>query len=490
MKPQKLIPILALVTVSALSFPLWAQQVPEQSGGAATPIQPISNQPISSQPSTGGDSGAVPAAHGLFVGYQPADANSGESQLQPDDRPLSGVESVSLGILRSFTTLVDPTFFVTESAYGGESQGWNSTAASVGGGLGLVRDWVHSRIGIQYFGAESFYTPNSRSDASYHTLNFSQTMTVGRWNFLLHDGLTFTPSSGFTSLQAGVVAPASGIGSSSGLQPGLAPSSTIATGQVGTLNNAATAQIAYSFTRRTVITMAGAYGLLYFTGPGYIGSHTASGVFGYNYLLSPMNSIAFNYSYGQNNFSNSSEGLYSHTLTAAFGRKITGKLALSVGGGPQIAEIRNGPGGNSSTTSWSGSASLTYGPRPRNVSYSLSYSHGLTDGSGVLFGSESDTVGGGVHFGFARFWSVSVNGGFVSNRALANTTFGATRYSTWTSGVSLGRPLSRGLLFSVSYLYQNQIQNGVCPVLSCGIFPGSQSVSARLDWHPWPPRLQ
>ena len=97
MKSHKWIPTLALVLGSSFSVPLWAQQVQQQSGGAATPIQPISTQA-----NTGNASGAVPAAHGLFVGYEPADANDSAAQLQPDDHLLSGVESFSLGILAQF----------------------------------------------------------------------------------------------------------------------------------------------------------------------------------------------------------------------------------------------------------------------------------------------------------------------------------------------------------------------------------------------------
>ena len=84
---------------------------------------------------------------------------------------------------------------------------------------------------------------------------------------------------------------------------------------------------------------------------------------------------------------NFAEAVDSHTVSASFGRKITGKLAFQVSGGPQILEIlivnwfrrfvefRPCPG--------LGTMSVTYGPWPRGVSYSASYAHGLTGGSGV-----------------------------------------------------------------------------------------------------------
>lgn len=487
MKSHKWIPTLALILGSSFSVPLWAQQVQQQSGGAATPIQPISTQA-----NTGNASGAVPAAHGLFVGYEPADANDSAAQLQPDDHLLSGVESFSLGILRSFTATIDPSLFVTESADTGDANGrWDTTATSIGGGFALTRDWSHARIGVQYFGAQSFYTPNSIFDGAYHTLGFSQSMSTGRWSFVLHDSLMFTQSAGFTSLQSGLIAPTSGIGSGSALQPGLAPASTINTGPVGTLNNAATGQIAYALSRRTSITVAGVYGALHFSSSGYIDSRSVSGSVGYNYALSPLNSMAVQYSFGENNFSGSAAGIDSHTVLASFGRKITGKLAFQASGGPQVVELLGTSGApTTSTLSWSANASVTYGPWPRGVSYSATYSHGLTGGSGVLYGSESDTGTGSVRFGFARYWSASVNGGYVANRALTNATTGATQYNTWIAGASLTRPISRKLSFSFNYQYQHQDQNGTCPVLSCGINPGNQALSGRLEWHPWPARLE
>src|SRR5579863_1091668 len=81
MKVREIVP--ALVAALVLWPPAWAQQSQPQTqprlGGAATPIQPISNLANS-----GSDEGAVPVARGLLVGYEPDNAN-GSTQNAPDD---------------------------------------------------------------------------------------------------------------------------------------------------------------------------------------------------------------------------------------------------------------------------------------------------------------------------------------------------------------------------------------------------------------------
>lgn len=484
MKVRKLIP--ALTAVLLVCSPVWAQQsqsgAQQQLGGAATPVQPISTQ---------ANAAPAPAARGLFVSYDPENGNAA-TQTQPDDSPLTGVETFSLGVLRSFTTLFDPSVFVTESADNGLTQGRWDTGTSVGGGLALLRDWNHARISAQYFGAQSYYPSNTQFDGSYHDLSLAQATRFGRWGLLVRDDVLYSRTSDFAGFPSGGTAPASGAASGSTLQPGLAPSQSIVTGQVGSLNNTALAQVTYDLSHRATLTFMGAYGLLHFSGPGYIDSHTVNGSVGYNYALSRLNSFATSYSFAQDNFNGSVSRATTHTVQAFFGRKITGRLAMQLGAGPQIEISQNSFGFQSAAQlAWAASGALTYGPRPKRVSYVLAYSHGLTSGSGVFFGAESDNVTGTVQAGFGRDWFASMDAGFASNRSITGASgASASRFNTWFSGVNINRPLGRHLVFSASYQYQSQDANGACPVVSCGIASGRQAIFSRLQWHPWPARIQ
>jgi hypothetical protein len=485
MRSCKAIP--TLVVALALSLPAWGQQpkpqLQPQSGGATVPVQPVDTQATSD-----GSQGAVPAARGLFVGYEPA-ANNGAAQIQPDDHLLSGVLSSGLGVVRSFTTLFDPSFFLTESASNALAAGQLYTATSAGGGLSLLRDWQHSRIWAQYFGAETYYLSQPKFNQGYHNFNLSQSIGSGRWNLLVRDALMYTQGANFGNFQTGGIAPSTGVGSDSGFQQGFAAAGTIATGLVGTVNNTASTQVTYLVTRRTSITVSGTYAFLHFVRSGYIDTHTAYGTVGYNYSLSPMNSAAVTYNYSQNGFQGTAATATSHMLQGSFGRKITGKLALQAGAGPQIVQLHDAFGiASAPIPSWFANVALTYAAWPRGVSYSATYFHGLTNGSGVYLGAETDTVGGAVQFGSQRSWSGSISGGYSSSHTLTNTTTASSSYN-WFAGAGLNRSLGSQLNFSANYEYNHQGITGVCPVLSCGITPVGQALSGRLEWHPFPPRV-
>ena len=70
-----------------------------------------------------------------------------------------------------------------------------------------------------------------------------------------------------------------------------------------------------------------------------------------------------------------------------YGKKITGRLALRVFGGPDITNFSVPIGGVTREITGSGGGSLTYAINRGGLS--LNYDHGVTGGSGVLVGSET-----------------------------------------------------------------------------------------------------
>ena len=481
--------ILALAMVLFLSVTTRAQQPQtqplQQSGGGATPVQPIDQQI-----NTGNSGAPAPAGRGLFVGYAPQNDN-GTAQTEPDDRFLSGVESFGLGMVHSFTTLLDPSAFLTESVDNGDVPGrWNS-ATSVGGSLAFIRDWERSQVTLQYTGVKSFYVPNITADYFYQNLSAGESIHFGRWGFLMRDDLIYSPGSNFSGFLAGGIAPAGGVAAGSPLQPGIAPAETIFTGFVDTLNNTAVAQVSYSHSRRSAVTFSGAYGMLHYLQPGYVDSGTISGNVGYNYALNRFNSIAGSYSFGQSIFNNSNVKTTTHAIQGSFGRKISERLALQLSAGPQFIISQNGLGKQSvSQWFWTANGAVTYGPRPKHISYSAAYFHGYTSGSGVFYGTESDTATGTVRVNVGRAWIGSINGGYASNRSFVTLASGATRFDNWFGGANLSRSLGPQIVFDMAYQYTQQRGNGACPVAACAITPNRHGVFVRLQWHPWPARIQ
>ena len=155
----------------------------------------------------------------------------------------------------------------------------------------------------------------------------------------------------------------------------------------------------------------------------------------------------------------------------SFGRKITARLALQLGAGPQLLHLENFGSSGSRQLSWSAFGALTY--NLHHTGYSLSYFHGVTAGSGVFFGSKSDTITGTASHEFIRFWSASVNGGYAINNSLVPIGIFASRFDNWFAGASLNRQIGRQIDVSLSYGFQRQSSGGgICPVLNCGL-PGS-----------------
>jgi hypothetical protein len=267
----------------------------------------------------------------------------------------------------------------------------------------------------------------------------------------------------------------------------LASSGTIQTALARQLSNTALAEIDYARSRRTTLTLVGSYGLLHFLDPGYINSQTVTGRVGYNYALSAKNNFALTYDHNRITFVETSSRLQTDLVQMAFGRKVTGRLALELSAGPQLVHFAYAGSAKRQQLSWSASSSLTY-KWPR-TGYSLSYFRGVSAGSGVFFGSSNEVVTATARREFTRYWSASLNGGYARNSAVVPTVFFSGRFDDWFAGASLDRQIGRQLHLDLSYGFQQQTSGyGQCPVLSCGLSRPFAQYGVTLLWHPFSAR--
>jgi hypothetical protein len=138
---------------------------------------------------------------------------------------------------------------------------------------------------------------------------------------------------------------------------------------------------------------------------------------------------------------------------------------------------------NSKQSSWSAFSSLSY--EGRRTTYSLSYSRGVTAGSGVFFGSRTETVTATARRELTKLWSASVYGGYASNHSLVPIAVFASNFENWFVGARLNRPIGRQLSFGLSYEFEQQTSRaGICPVLSCGLPASFSQYGLTLEWHP------
>src|SRR5208283_3770402 len=254
-------------------------------------------------------------------------------------------------------------------------------------------------------------------------------------------------------------------------QPGLSgnyvPNQSIFTSVGSRYSNTFAPQAVYAASPRGSINFAGVYGILRFVNPGNIESDEVTGNIGYNYQLTKKDSIGVAERYSRFSYIGNPQVIGDNVINAVYGRKMTGRLALQIYGGPDFATFAVPVGSKSNRVSVSGGTTLTY--QFSRSSLSINYTHGLTGGSGSLLGANTDQIQGNLGFGISRVWRGSVNFGFSRNQNLAGSQSqtGST-YDSWFAGGALSRPLGRNV--NMSFDYSAQIQTSKltsCSVANC-----------------------
>ena len=463
----------ALITAAVLCVSLArAQQPPAaspstDSGAPAQPLPPLPTGSDSNQTSLGANNGSasVPA--------------------QPDTHVLSGAETLGLGSLRRLRGIFDPALQFSEFGETGVAAGKTLSLTSLGGSLDVEHHGSRSDLAVAYHGGDTFYRPSfyGTPNLPYHNATISERLLLGRWTLLLRDDVLYSWGSSFGGLFAGGATALGEDRSLSDIQPSLTSSGTIQTALARQIYNTALSEADYAFTRRTTLSFVGSYGLQHFLDSGYIDSQNATGRVGYNYALSGKNNLALTYDHNLTTFTGVSGRLESDLVQAAFGRKITGRWAFQITAGPQLLHFYHFGLSNTKQSSWSGSSSLGY--EGRRTTYSLSYFRGVSAGSGVFFGSRTETVTATARRELTKLWSASVYGGYASNHALAPIAIFVSNFDNWFAGARLNRSIGRQLNFGLSYEFEQQSSGvGSCPVLSCGLPASFSQYGLTLEWHP------
>src|SRR5260370_36908255 len=101
-------------------------------------------------------------------------------------------------------------------------------------------------------------------------------------------------------------------------------------------------------------------------------------------------------------YSGNPQRINDHVVNVAYGRKVTGRLALQLFGGPDITTFQVPIGNVTKRVSASGGATLIYAMSRSGLS--LTYNRGVSNGSGVLVGSSIDQISGSMTRGLGRVW--------------------------------------------------------------------------------------
>ena len=256
---------------------------------------------------------------------------------------------------------------------------------------------------------------------------------------------------------------------------------------------------------------------------------TAQG--GYNRVLTSHTQVAAIYAYQNYDFSVVGTAFHSHVVQAMYGHRISGRMDVLLGAGPQFTAIGTpctaldalagnphcslGTDGLAAGTipdtklGVAAQARLRY--RLSKSSLSLRYEHFVTSGGGLFAGAESDIVRFGVERPLSRVWTLSFDLGFAHNdrlRPLTAEQLAACATGTQTSqtacpardattsndgyaAVAVHRYFGRTLHGFLSYQFGGlSFDHSYCTAnIPCDRISNRHVVTFGLDWTPRPIRI-
>jgi hypothetical protein len=466
----------------ALAVPAaWAQQQSQdQSAQPAQPVQPAQpEQPIR----------ALQSPLASAAGNDDSQDSEQNSQaLSPDTRPLAGAQDLSLGTLTGGHNFWQPQVAVTSNfesnVLGANNGGWGNWNTFIGG-ITLDRTTRNSNLTLSYMGGGGVSTSGNLGNSTFQQAALSEQLMWGRSTISILDSLIYLPGAAFGFAGATGI-PISG-GGSIGLQNGFTPAQGILTGQDQSLSNAFVTQVQTQLTRRSSLTFLGGYTLLHYVSGNFLNSDGFNFQAGYNNQITREDTLSVFYTFSAFRFGNYNQSINNNSVQVAYARRVTGRLALHVGGGPSFASFQTPisanpvSGGSSGGTGSSGGSvtgptSQTYFAVSTGLIYKLerttlgvTYNHGISAGSGVLAGAVSNFLIGTVSRQLTPTISAGLNVGYSRNTGLSVATIipSTQSYDYTYVNASLSRRWGRSMTVSLSYQLQSQ-NSGAPPCVGAG----------------------
>lgn len=448
--------------------------------------------PIENKPKPAGQSFPIPLTN---AGDQQDQNSESNNNLQPDITPLTGVQNATLG-----SPEIVHSYWVPGIQWSGtiQSNSYNQTQNSgwlmnnyFSGNLSLLKAWSRSQLAINYSGGGFFSTDSSQGNGYYQELALSQSFQWNRWLVQILDQFSYLPDASL-GFGGGTGLGIPGVGGSVGpVIPGMSnsyvPNQSIYASVGPRYSNATAVQLTYATSPRGSVTVSGSYGLLEFVDPGNVDNNMVIGTIGYNYSLTRLDSIGAFYRFSAYHFPGQPQAYGDNSFNIAYGRKLTGRMALQLYGGPDLTTFRVAAvNGQTQKLGASLGASLTYGSK--NSGLSLGYTRGIFGGSGVLTGSSGDQLTFGASRRLSRMWSGQVNLGYGHNTPLVTGTQTTSQgYNSWTVGGGVSRPIGRNTTLAIAYNANiSAYSQSGCIESSCSSSQTYNYVTINFQWRASP----
>jgi len=433
----------------------------------------------------------------------PAPAVGPGTAASADNPPISGLDTPNLEPRASTRSFLQPGVHLSQSV--DSNVAGSTTSSSISsvtralGSLELQRLWANYQTSLTYIGGGAFYTSRSASTTALHQLEADQRMLWRTGELALRDAFSYLPEGSFGYGAYGGAGSIGSIGGSGGLAGGglggssfFGPGQFASIGQEPRISNTALVQVTESLNPRSSVTLTGSYGLVHYLNndAGFFNSRQIAAQAGYNYQLNRNDQIALVYGYQSFRYpSMETSNFNSQVIHVLYGHRISGRMDMVVGGGPQFTMIDDPATGSDTRLSLSGRASLRY--RFPTSSVSLSYEHFNTSGSGFFAGAISDVTRFSLNHPFSRVWNMNADVGFTHNgRIQSVTAVNATSYNYLYAGAGLHRQLGRNFSAYVSYQFNYLLfDNSGCTGTACSANSQRHVGLIGLDWHPHPIRI-
>src|SRR5438445_414495 len=410
--------------------------------------------------------------------------------LNPDTRPLTGVQNPTLGTPEIRHSYWLPGFqyanTVRSSARNqATALDWNTTSL-VTGNLSVLETWSRAQLAVNYSGGASISSDSAQGNSQFQQLGLIEMFDWGRWQLHFLDQFSYLPETQFgfgagTALSipgvAGPLAPPL-----PGLQSSYVPNQSVFTTFGPRYSNAFATQVAYTVSPRGSITAAGTYGILRFVEAGNIESNNVNLNIGYDYVLTSADTLGVQYRFSSYRYLGNPQAINDQVVQFMYGHKISGRIALQLFGGPDVTTLRVPIDNSTNRVSGSGGASLTYALN--RGSMALSYDHGISGGSGVFAGAITDQLQFSLARQLSREWAASLNVGYSRNGSVVSPA-SSQIYNSWYLGGGLSRPFGRNADFTIGYTAQIQASNqAVCAAGTCSTNFTLHQITLGLRWHP------
>jgi hypothetical protein len=487
--------VCALLGLVMMASSAWAQGDPQQAPSSAQqapgdPQQPTQDDSQRTPP---------PAAFGpesapVIVNENPPISGLDQPSLEPNFQP----RSMLLGGVEGSESM--------DSNIGSDARpAWHSVTRGLGG-LTMQRLWRRYQLAAAYVGGAGYYNSAGEGWRQIQKLQAQQSILWRTGQLTMRDSFSYLPEGSFgggayggsSGFQLGL----GGLGEGMGiLGTGFAGHTGLSSQQIGSLGqapritNSAIVDVVQGLSPRSSLTAAGSFEIVHFTddSQGFINSRQAGGQVGYSHSISKKNQMAVLYGFQSFHFPSEvgAENVSTHVVQAMFGHRVSGKMDLIMGAGPQWTRTQDPVSGTTNRLSVAGHFTLRY--QFRTTAAGLSFDRYDTSGSGFFAGSVSDIARLQLEHKLGRHYSANASLGFSHNQRLQTASLGvpATSYNYGFAGLALRRQFGYNWGAYLSYQWNDQVFD-TCPVAgqqNCDRISVRHVLTIGVDWHFRPIRI-